>query len=174
MDLEMTGLDPKTCTILEIGVIITDSQLNVLAEGPAIAIHHSDRVLSGMELWSKHHHKLSGLTEECRASKISLKKAQKEALEFVREYCPKNTAPLCGNSISQDRRFLFKYMPRLEAYLFYRNIDVSSVKELVQRWYPTEFHMAKGAHRSHRVMDDIRKSIEELKFYRDKIFIKYK
>ena len=170
----MTGLDPKTCTILEIGVIITDSELNVLEEGPSIAIHHSEKVLGGMETWSKVHHKASGLTDECRASKISLKKAEEIVSEFVKQYCLKNTSPLCGNSISQDRRFLFKYMPHLEEHLHYRIIDVSSVKELVERWYPKEFHMPKNHHRSHRVLNDIRRSIEELKFYRDKIFLKNK
>ena len=127
-----------------------------------------------MEQWSKAHHKASGLTDECRASKIRLKKAEEIVLEFVKGYCLKNTSPLCGNSISQDRRFLFKYMPRLEEHLHYRIIDVSSVKELVERWYPKEFHMPKNHYRSHRVLNDIRRSIEELKFYRDKIFLKNK
>ena len=171
LDLEMTGLDPKTCTILEIGVIVTDSELNVLAESEPISIHHSDKVLGSMEAWSKQHHKASGLTQECRKSKISLKKAEKIMLEFIKGFCAERTAPLCGNTIGQDRRFLVKYMPKLEAYLHYRSIDVSSVKELVERWYPKEFHMPKNSSRRHRVIHDIRKSVEELKYYRDKVFI---
>ncbi len=171
VDLEMTGLDPKTCTVLEIGVIITDSDLNLVAEGPFIAIHHSAKVLKSMEAWSKDHHQRSGLTDACRASKISLKKAETEVLNFVKTHCIQNTAPLCGNTIWQDRRFLVKYMPRLEGYLHYRVIDVSSIKELVGRWYPIDHKMPRLKHRSHRVADDIRESIEELKHYRDKVFI---
>ena len=170
LDLEMTGLDPKTCTILEIGAIITDSELNLVAEGPFIAIHHSEKVLKSMEAWSRYHHKKSGLTDACRASKVSLKKAEAEILNYAKTYCYPRSAPLCGNTIWQDRRFLVKYMPKLESYLHYRVIDVSSVKELVGRWYPADHKMPRLKNQMHRVADDIRESIEELKFYRDKVF----
>ena len=171
VDLEMTGLDPKNCTILEIGVIVTDSQLEVMAERPSFAIHQSKKILDNMEAWSRKHHKESGLTDECRLSKVSLKKAEAEALHFVKTYCKPRSAPLCGNTIGQDRRFLFKYMPKLEAYLHYRSIDVSSVKEVVSRWYPQDFKMPRLKTQSHRVMADIRESIEELRYYRKKVFI---
>lgn len=171
LDLEMTGLDPKKCTILEIGVIITDSQLVVLEEGPSIPIHHSEKTLEGMESWSRYHHKKSGLTQSCRESKIGLKKAELQALQFIQKYCKKRTAPLCGNTIWQDRRFLVKYMPTLEQYLHYRTIDVSSIKELVARWYPDDHAMPHEKNSTHRVMDDIRESIAELKHYRKKVFI---
>ncbi len=172
LDLEMTGLDPKKCTVLEIGVIITDSQLEVLEEGPSFAIHHPKKTLDGMEAWSKHHHRKSGLTEECEKSKVSLKKAEEAVLKFVKTHCKEKTAPLCGNTIWQDRRFLVKYMPKLESYLHYRTIDVSSVKELVSRWYPETFKMPRPKRQTHRVMEDVRESIEELKFYRSKVFLK--
>ena len=171
IDLEMTGLDPKTCTILEIAAVITDNELNILEESRAIAVHHSDKVLNGMESWSRYHHKKSGLTDACRESKIRLKKAEDLTLGFIQKYCKKKTAPLCGNTIWQDRRFLVKYMPKLESWLHYRTIDVSSVKELVSRWYPTDHKMPREKNQTHRVMDDIRESIEELRFYRKKVFV---
>ncbi len=171
IDLEMTGLDPKKCTVLEIGVVVTDSELNIIAEGPSIAIHHSAKVLSGMEAWSKFHHKKSGLTKACTESKISLKKAEKLALDFIKIHCKEKTAPLCGNTIWQDRRFLVKYMPKLESYLHYRVIDVSSVKELVVRWYGDGHKMPREKKQTHRVTDDILESIEELKYYRKKAFL---
>ena len=167
----MTGLDPKRCTILEIGSIVTDGDLNILAEGPFIAIHHSEKTLRGMEAWSRHHHKKSGLTDACRESKISLKKAEALTLDFIKIHCKEKTAPLCGNTIWQDRRFLVKYMPKLEAYLHYRVVDVSSVKELVRHWYPEDHKMPRLKNQTHRVEDDIRESIEELKFYREKVFV---
>ncbi len=173
IDLEMTGLDPKTCTILEIGAIVTDGHLNTIAEGPFIAIHHSDKVLRSMEAWSKYHHKKSGLTDACRESKISLKKAESLVLDFVKTHCSPKTAPLCGNTIWQDRRFLVKYMPKLESYLHYRVIDVSSIKELVGHWYPMDHKMPRLKHQSHRVAEDIRESIEELKHYRSKVFVSH-
>ena len=171
VDLEMTGLDPKKCTILEIGVVITDNNLEVIEEGPAIAIHHSDKVLNGMEAWSRYHHRKSGLTEACRDSKIRLKKAEEMILAFLQKHCKKKSALLCGNTIWQDRRFLTKYMPRLEAYVHYRMIDVSSVKELVSRWYPMDHKMPREKNQTHRVMDDIHESIEELRHYRKMVFI---
>lgn len=172
LDLEMTGLDPKKCTVLEIAAIITDNQLNIIAESPAIAIKHSDRVLEGMQPWSRFHHKKSGLTQACRESKIRLKKAEQIILDFVKSHCASKSAPLCGNTIWQDRRFLVKYMPTLESYLHYRVIDVSSVKELVTRWYPASYKMPREKKQTHRVLDDIRESIEEMKYYRKKVFMK--
>ncbi len=171
IDLEMTGLDPKKCTVLEIGCVITDSELNVIEEAPAIAVHHSDKVLGGMEAWSRFHHKKSGLTDACRASKISLKKAEEIILKLIKTYCKEKSAPLCGNTIWQDRRFLVKYMPRLESYLHYRVIDVSSVKELVERWYSLDHKMPRHKKQTHRVREDILESIEELRHYRKKVFI---
>ena len=170
VDLEMTGLDPKKCVILEIAAIITDNDLNILAESPVIAIKHSNKILDGMEAWSRFHHKKSGLTAECRASKTRLKKAEEIILGFVKAHCPPRSSPLCGNTIWQDRRFLVKYMPKLEAYLHYRVVDVSSVKELVKRWYPEDFKMPREKKQTHRVLDDIRESIQELRYYRKKIF----
>ena len=167
----MTGLDPKTCTILEIGVVVTDSELEIIAEGPSIAIHHGPRVLRSMEAWSKRTHGRSGLTNACAASGISLRTAERKVLDFVKEHCVEKTAPLCGNTIWQDRRFLVKYMPKLEAYLHYRTIDVSSIKELVGRWYPVDHKMPREKDQTHRVMNDIYESIEELKYYRSKVFI---
>lgn len=171
LDLEMTGLDPKKCTILEIGVIITDEHLGVIEESASIPIHQSEKVLTSMELWSERHHKKSGLTEECRVSKIRLKQAEELALNLIKHHCVEKTAPLCGNTVWHDRRFLVKYMPRLESYLHYRIIDVSSIKEIVKRWYPVDYRMPRGKRKTHRVMDDIRESIEELKFYRQRIFV---
>ena len=170
LDLEMTGLDPKKCTVIEIGVVITDNQLEIVEEGPAIAIHHSDKTLNGMEAWSRYHHKKSGLTEACRASKVSLKKAESQVLHFIQKHCKKNSSPLCGNTIWQDRRFLIKYMPTLEQYLHYRTIDVSSLKELVRRWYSDAHAMPHEKNSTHRVMDDIHESIEELRHYRGRVF----
>ena len=151
--------------------MITDNELNVVEQGPCIAIHHSDKVLNGMEAWSRFHHKKSGLTKSCKESKISLKKAEQEVLKFVKSHCKEKTSPLCGNTIWQDRRFLVKYMPKLESYLHYRVVDVSSIKEMVRRWYPENFKMPRQKNQTHRVLDDILESIEELKYYRKKVFI---
>jgi len=171
IDLEMTGLDPDKCTILEIGTVITDSHLKVIEVGLNITIHHSDKILNSMEPWSRAHHKKSGLTDECRASKINLTQAEKMVLNFIKKYCAKNSAPLCGNSIWQDRRFIRKYMPTLDSYLHFRMIDVSSIKELVNRWYPAKYKLMKSKSEKHRAAEDILESIEELKYYRAKVFV---
>lgn len=171
MDLEMTGLDPEKCTILEVAVVITDNHLNVLEVGPAIAIRHPEKTLRSMEPWSKRHHKKSGLTDACRVSRMNLKKAETLVLKFVKKYCPPNTARLCGNSIWQDRRFIMKYMPRLDSYLHFRMIDTTAVKELANRWYPAGYQLPGGKNQNHRAMNDILDSIKELKYYRSKIFI---
>jgi oligoribonuclease len=172
LDLEMTGLDPDQCSIVEIATVITDSQLNILAEGPAIAIHHDAKALSKMEKWSRDTHKKSGLLRRVEASFTTTREAEEQTLEFIRQYCPEKMSPLCGNSIGHDRRFLERYMPTLFAYLHYRNIDVSTLKELVRRWYQNgpSAPMKKG---THLALDDIRESINELKFYRDYYFVKY-
>ncbi len=170
----MTGLDPKKYTILEICAVVTDRHLNVIGIGPSIAIHHPEKVLRSMEPWSKHHHEKSGLTQASRASEINLKKAEHRVLNFVKTYSAPKSSPLCGNSIWHDRRFLIEYMPKLESYLNHRIIDVSSVKELVNRWYPTSHRMPRGTKtETHRAEDDILESIEELKFYRSKVFVKF-
>jgi len=168
MDLEMTGLDPDQDTILEIATIITDKELNIVAEGPNLDIHHPDAVLEGMNAWCREHHAASGLSERVRRSSISLKEAEQQTLAFIRQYVPERISPLCGNSIHQDRRFLLRYMPQLEAWLHYRNIDVSTVKELVRRWYPDATPPEKRG--EHLALADIRESIEELRFYRQQVF----
>ena len=168
MDLEMTGLDPDRDTIIEIATIITDGQLEVIAEGPVLAIHHSDEVLAGMDQWNRDHHGSSGLTARVRASAIDLAEAERRTLDFVRQHTRERTSPLCGNSIWQDRRFLARYMPTLEAYLHYRIVDVSTVKELARRWYPGQPMPEKK--KTHLAVDDVRESIEELRFYRRTLF----
>mgnify|MGYP003811868561 CR=1 FL=1 len=169
MDMEMTGLDPEKDGILEIATIVTDSELNVLAEGPHLIIHQPAKVLRRMDDWNRKHHGKSGLLKAVRKSKITLKKAEQLSLSFIKEHCVPQESPLCGNSIHQDRRFLIRYMPKIDAFLHYRHVDVSTVKTLVRRWYPK----GKSAPRkkdSHRALDDIRESIEELKFYRKHYF----
>ena len=135
IDLEMTGLDPETYVIVEIASVVTDNQLNIVAEGPDIAINQPDAVLSAMEPWSLEHHQASGLTDRIKASPYTCAQAETETLAFLSQYCEKGASPLCGNSIGQDRRFLVKHMPLLEDFFHYRNIDVSTIKELVKRWY---------------------------------------
>ncbi|MDQ6967325.1 MAG: oligoribonuclease [Mariprofundaceae bacterium] len=168
MDLEMTGLDPNIDTILEIATIITDGQLNIVTEGPNIVIHQPDSVLDAMGDWCKEHHGNSGLSERVRSSTVSMLDAEQQSLDFIKAYVPKGVSPLCGNSIHQDRRFLVPYMPTLEAYLHYRNIDVSTVKELIKRWHPDVEVPAKAG--EHLALADVRESIAELKFYREKFF----
>src|SRR5450756_1140632 len=135
MDLEMTGLDPDRDTILEVATLITNNEIEAVAEGPVLVIHQPAHVLERMDAWNREHHGASGLTQRVLASTLSMADAEKQVLDFVKTYCPKRISPLCGNSICQDRRFLARYMPALEAYLHYRNLDVSTVKELVRRWY---------------------------------------
>ncbi len=166
MDLEMTGLDPDRETILEIAVLITTDHLEPVAEGPVLAVHQPDEVLAGMDEWNREHHSASGLTERVRSSTVTMEEAEERTLDFVSTYCPRRSSPLCGNSICQDRRFLARHMPRLEAYFHYRNIDVSTVKELVARWYPEGPPPPPKKH-AHLALDDIRESLEELRFYRD-------
>ena len=168
IDMEMTGLDPDKDRVIEIATIITDGQLRVIEEGPQFIVHQPKRVMQAMDEWNRKHHGSSGLTEAVLASKLTVRAAERQTLAFIKKYCPSKTAPLCGNSVHHDRRFLARHMPKLHEYLHYRLVDVSSIKELVKRWYgPARFPAKKECHRA---LDDIRESIEELKFYRRKYF----
>jgi oligoribonuclease len=169
IDLEMTGLEPDEHKIIEIASIITDKELNVLAEGPVLAIHQNEAELAKMDEWNVRTHTGSGLVARVQASKVTEEEAVAQTLAFLREWVPEQASPLCGNSIGQDRRFLVRHMPTLEAFFHYRNVDVSTVKELVRRWQPAllEQFTKKG---SHQALDDIRESIAELQFYRDRVF----
>ncbi|MCP4430194.1 MAG: oligoribonuclease [Gammaproteobacteria bacterium] len=165
IDLEMTGLDPQQDQIIEIATVVTDRHLNILAQGPVIAIHQSDERLAAMDAWNTKHHGESGLTERVRQSQSSMSHAESETIEFLRQHVPEGASPMCGNSICQDRRFMARLMPHLEAFFHYRNLDVSTIKELANRWKPEILagFEKKGAHLA---LDDILESIEELKYYR--------
>lgn len=169
IDLEMTGLDPDKDLIIEIATIVTDKDLNILAEGPVMAVHQSDAALDGMDSWNQKHHGQSGLIERVRHSDISAAEAEDRTLEFLRQWLPARTSPMCGNSICQDRRFLYRYMPALENFFHYRNLDVSTVKELAARWAPS---VKEGFNKEsrHQALDDIIESIEELRHYRKHFF----
>ncbi|HCW89506.1 MAG TPA: oligoribonuclease [Marinobacter sp.] len=169
IDLEMTGLDPEQERIIEMATIITDEQLELVAEGPVIAIHQSDELLAAMDEWCTRTHGASGLTQRVRESKVSEAQAEQQTLAFLKEYLPAGSSPLCGNSIGQDRRFLVKYMPELEAFFHYRNLDVSTIKELARRWRPDVLEGVKKKG-SHLALDDIRDSINELRHYREQFF----
>jgi oligoribonuclease len=169
VDMEMTGLEPETDRILEIAMIVTDKELNVLAEGPVIAVHQSDEVLAAMDEWNTRTHGQSGLIDRVRASQYDEAKAAAACLEFMKAWVPERQTPMCGNSIGQDRRFMVKYMPELECYFHYRNVDVSTIKELVRRWKP-EILDAFTKTGTHQALDDIRESIAELQFYRKHVF----
>lgn len=168
IDLEMTGLDPETCTIVEIATIVTAEDLSVVAEGPSIVIHHSEETLSTMSAEVLAMHQKNGLIERIRASKTSLLSACEQTVAFLLEHVEPKTSPLCGNSVWKDRQFLDRYMPAIPALLHYRTIDVSTLKELVRRWYPPELK-APQKRETHRALDDIRESIVELAWYRDKV-----
>ena len=165
IDLEMTGLNPDIDVILEIATIVTDSDLNVIAEGPVIAIHQSNETLEKMDDWNTTHHGQSGLIERVKNSQFSKEEAERLTLAFLQQYVPQNTSPMCGNSICQDRRFLWRLMPQLEAYFFYRHIDVSTLKELAKRWKPDVADNFKKESK-HLALQDIYDSITELQYYR--------
>jgi oligoribonuclease len=166
IDLEMTGLNPDTDVIIEIATIVTDKDLNILAEGPVLAIHQSDAVLAAMDDWNQKHHGQSGLIERVRASSIDVAEAERLTLAFLKQWVPEKKSPICGNSIGQDRRFLCRYMPTLEAYFHYRNLDVSTLKELAARWAP---NLKDGFSKQtkHQALEDVIESIEELRYYRE-------
>ncbi|XP_034610439.1 oligoribonuclease, mitochondrial [Trachemys scripta elegans] len=170
VDLEMTGLDIEKDQIIEMACLITDPDLNILAEGPNLIINQPDELLDGMSEWCKEHHGKSGLTKAVKESTISLQQAEYEFLSFVRQQTPPGLCPLAGNSVHADKKFLDKYMPQFMRHVHYRIIDVSTVKELCRRWYPEEFEFAPKKVASHRALDDIRESIKELQFYRNSIF----
>ena len=164
--MEMTGLNPDTDVIIEMATIITDSELNILATGPVIAVHQSDALLAGMDEWNTRTHGASGLTQRVRDSQISAAEAEAQTIAFIEQWVPKGKSPICGNSIGQDRRFLCRYMPTLEGFFHYRNLDVSTLKILAERWAPQlkEGFQKKG---THQALDDIRESIAELQYYRE-------
>lgn len=168
IDCEMTGLDTRIDHIIEIATLVTDSELNIVAEGPEIAIHRPKEMLDAMNDWNTKHHTQSGLVDRVLASDIDVAKADQLTRDFIAQYAQEHAAPLCGNSVWQDRRFIDMEMPLTSRYLHYRNVDVSSFKEMVRRWYPNLEPYKKANH--HRALDDIRESIEELKYYRAHIF----
>ena len=165
IDMEMTGLVPDSDRIIEIAMVVTDAQLNPVAEGPVLVVHQPDSVLDGMDAWNKSTHAKSGLIDRVKASTLDEAAVEALALDFLKQHVPVSASPMCGNSICQDRRFMSRWMPKLEAYFHYRNLDVSTLKELVRRWKP---EVAKGMakHNKHEALADILESIEELKYYR--------
>jgi oligoribonuclease len=167
VDMEMTGLRPEVDRIIEVALVVTDSQLNVVVEGPAIAVHQPDSVLQGMDQWNTSTHGRSGLTERVRASRITEADAESRLIEFLAPLVPAGKSPMCGNSICQDRRFMARYMPRLESWFHYRNLDVSTLKELCKRWQP---EIARGflKRSAHTALADIRESIDEMRYYRER------
>ncbi|MEE6076400.1 oligoribonuclease [Avibacterium paragallinarum] len=166
IDLEMTGLDPEKERIIEIATIVTDKDLNILAEGPVLAIHQPDSLLAKMSAWCQKTHSENGLIERVKQSKLTERAAELQTLDFLKKWVPKGASPICGNSVAQDKRFLFKYMPELADYFHYRHLDVSTLKELASRWNP---EILKGFHKknTHLALDDIRESIAELAYYRE-------
>lgn len=170
MDLEMTGLDPEKDRIIEMATIITDGDLRVIAEGPVIAIHQPQELLDGMDEWNTRTHNRTGLVQKVQMSRITERQAEIETLDFIQRHTVKNRAPLCGNSICQDRRFLYKYMPELSEWMHYRNVDVSSFKYMAMHWAPSILDgYEKRA--THQALDDIKESIEELRYYRNNFVV---
>ena len=170
LDMEMTGLEPEKERIIELACVVTDQNLETVAQGPVLVIHQSDALLDAMDTWNKATHSKSGLIDKVKASTLTEQEAQIQMIEFLKQYVSAGKSPLCGNSVHQDRRFMFAYMPKLEQFFHYRNLDVSSVKELAKRWRP-EIMSGLKKNASHLAMDDIRDSIAELKYYRQYFFI---
>ena len=170
IDLEMTGLDPDTDLIIEIATVVTDKQLNILEQGPVLAVHQSKEALDGMDAWNQKHHGQSGLIDRVIQSKVTEHDAEMQTLAFLRKWVIDGKSPMCGNSICQDRRFLHRSMPELERYFHYRNLDVSTLKELVKRWAP-ELKSGFVKKAAHLALDDIIDSINELKYYRKHLFV---
>lgn len=170
MDLEMTGLSPEADVIIEIATILTDTDLNIVAEGPDLVIRREPEWFQKMDGWNKEHHTKSGLWKAVLESTVTEAEAEEQTLAFIRKHVGSRESPLCGNSVWQDRRFLARYMPKVDAYLHYRLVDVSTLKELGRRWYPQELTKLSKESSSHRALEDIRESIEELRFYRKNIF----
>lgn len=169
--MEMSGLDPEADRILEIASLVTDGELNVVAEGPNLVVHQPDEVLEAMDEWNTTHHAQSGLTQRVRESTVDESQASTALLGFFSAHTEKNKAPLAGNSIHQDRRFIARYLPEVEDWFHYRNVDVSTIKELARRWYPKQYAARPSKKGSHRAMDDLMESIEELKYYRAALFL---
>ena len=167
IDLEMTGLKPESDRIIELATVVTDCHLNVLAEGPVFAIHQSDEVLAKMDKWNTEHHTQSGLVDRVRASNVTEDEAQAETIEFLMHHVPPKKSPMCGNSICQDRRFLYNFMPQLEQYFHYRHLDVSTLKILTKHWAPKVYSSAKKHESAHLALSDIHDSIDELRHYRE-------
>jgi oligoribonuclease len=167
--MEMTGLDPEADRILELAIIITDSDLNTITEGPVITVFQTDSVLTGMDEWNTTHHVESGLVDRVRKEGVPVAEAEETILSFLSQYVEAGCSPLCGNSVGQDRRFLVKYMPQVDAFLHYRILDVSTIKELARRWRP-DIHGGVIKKGEHRALEDVRESIEELKYYRERFF----
>ncbi|PID38295.1 MAG: oligoribonuclease [Proteobacteria bacterium] len=172
IDLEMSGLDPDKERVLEMALLVTDGALEIIAEGPEVVLKQDDALLEGMDAWNRKHHGESGLIERVRASEVDDAAADALAVEFLRAHCPEGRCPLAGSSVHQDRRFISRYLPRLDNYLNYRLVDVSSVKELVRRWLPTIYARRPEKRGLHRAMDDIRESIDELRYYRKHAFLR--
>lgn len=166
LDMEMTGLSPDTDRIIELAIVVTDADLNTVAEGPVLVVHQPDEVMNAMDNWNKGTHGKSGLIDRVKASQLNEAEAEAQMLEFVKQHVPARTSPMCGNSICQDRRFLARYMPQLEAFFHYRNLDVSTLKELAKRWRPGLSEEFKKSNK-HEALADIYESIDELKHYRE-------
>lgn len=170
VDMEMSGLQPDTDKILEIAMIVTDGDLNIIAEGPVLVVHQEDDVLNRMDAWNKGTHGKSGLIDKVKASTLSEAEVEAQCIDFLRQHVKASISPMCGNTIHQDRRFMNRYMPKLESYFHYRNIDVSTIKELAKRWYP---EISKGfvKKQAHTALADIIESVEELRYYREQVFV---